>query len=378
MESCSFFEKREETRKKSTLDKEKLKFKGLVAVATLLAVAVVAVLLAGTAVAEEVRGGAVFEDDFESGDLSKWNIVSGEWEVVAEGENQVAHLTRSSEKYRRAVSKTTVPDGVVITAKVKGDATGDVTDTTVGFYSNSDASKYWWFDLGVCSRIGLGYYNESGRHVVIDGCVVPTVETKNNIWYNVKIQLTNGEIQTKVWEDGEAEPADWQLSYSGATIYGNHIVIGTEYGQDDEEFWFDDVRVLSEMISVSTDRENYTIGETVLMTLAINRSAESAREMQLELGLKKPCDDEDLLYQSGAFTMPAEFKWNATVPFPIPYTFWIPSGEYCFIGTLRDPTTGEEIASDRACFEIDDNPWMKTGEEKLRGSSSGLLELELP
>ena len=100
--------------------------------------------------------------------------------------------------------------------------------------------------------------------------------------------------------------------------------------------------------------------------------------MQLELGLKKPCDDEDLLYQSGAFTMPAEFKWNATVPFPIPYTFWIPSGEYCFIGTLRDPTTGEEIASDRACFEIDDNPWIKTGEEKLRGSSSGLLELELP
>jgi len=130
-------------------------------------------------------------------------------------------------------------------------------------------------------------------------------------------------------------------------------------------------------ISVTTDRENYTIGETVLMTLAINRSAESAREMQLELELKEPFDEPDLIYNSGAFWMPAEFKWNATVPFPIPYTFWIPSGEYCFIGTLRDPTTGEEIASDRACFEIDDNPWIKT-EEKLRGSSSGLLELELP
>jgi len=132
------------------------------------------------------------------------------------------------------------------------------------------------------------------------------------------------------------------------------------------------------LISVTTDKENYTIGETVLMTLGINRSAESVREMSLELELKEPNDEPDLIYNSGPFWMPAEFEWSATVPFWIENSIWIPSGEYCFIGTLRDPSTEEVIASDRACFEIDDNPWIKTGEEKLRGSSRGLLELELP
>ena len=234
---------RGENKKMNT--KKKLKSNGLVAVATLLVVAVVAVLLAGTAVAEEVRGGAVFEDDFESGDLSSWNIVSGEWEVVAEGENQVAHLTRSSEKYRRAVSKTTVPDGVVITAKVKGDATGDVADMGIGFYADSNASKFYFVGLGYGDHLDIRYIDPLiGKEVLVEN---QDVVQRNNVWYNVKIHLTNGDIHTRVWEVGEAEPADWQLSYSGATIYGNHILIGTEYGQNNEEFWFDDVRVLSEI-----------------------------------------------------------------------------------------------------------------------------------
>jgi len=72
-----------------------------------------------------------------------------------------------------------------------------------------------------------------------------SVVTSNNIWYNVKINLEESNISAKIWAVGSSEPSDWQISYSGAVKFGEYIVIGTEGGQDNEEFWFDNISVTS-------------------------------------------------------------------------------------------------------------------------------------
>ena len=121
---------------------------------------------------------------------------------------------------------------------------------------------------------------------------------------------------------------------------------------------------------VDSDKGNYTIGETVGMSLSINRSAEVPRVMSLELELKEPCDEPDMLYKSPAFVMPAVFQWNVTVPMRIDYSIWVSGGEYCFIATLRDPSTSDVIARDTARFNIDDVPWM----EKLKSLEKEMMK----
>jgi len=123
-------------------------------------------------------------------------------------------------------------------------------------------------------------------------------------------------------------------------------------------------------ISILTDRENYTIGETVYMMIEINRSADYPQVMQLELELKEPCDDPDMLYKSPAFVMPAEFQWDVTVPMRIDYSVWVSGGDYSFIVTLSDPSTGDIIARDTTRFYIDDMPWM----EKLKSLEKEIME----
>ncbi|MCD6457176.1 MAG: hypothetical protein J7K81_10395 [Methanophagales archaeon] len=54
----------------------------------------------------------------------------------------------------------------------------------------------------------------------------------------------------------------------------------------------------------------------------------------------------------------------------IDYSTWISGGEHCFIATLRDPSTGSVIASDKACFDIDDVSWM----EKLKSLEKEMMK----
>ena len=121
------------------------------------------------------------------------------------------------------------------------------------------------------------------------------------------------------------------------------------------------------VISVVTDKTNYTLSETVYVTLEINYSAEYPVVTVLELELKEPCDTPDLLYKSPWFIMtPPVFQWNATVPIHINDSMWVSGGWHSFIATLIEPNTGRVIWKDSACFKIDDLP------EKKR------VELETP
>lgn len=181
----------------------------------------------------------MFYDDFESGNLDKWNIILGDWEVIVQGVNHIAHLKQSSVLCRRAVSKISVPEPVLIEAKVKGNASGDVADMAVGFYSTVDASKFWMIDLGTWEYLGIKYFDGTYHHVTYTDTIVDS----NNVWYNTNTCIKDGSIYTKRWKPSHAKPNWWQLSHSPATIFGNYIVIGAARGEDNEEFWFDDVRV---------------------------------------------------------------------------------------------------------------------------------------
>lgn len=188
----------------------------------------------------------LFYDDFEDGTLDKWNVIRGDWEVInGTGGNHIAHLNRSSIWRRIIVSNDTVPEDIYIEALVKGDATNDIADTTVGFYSNGEGSSFYWVMLGggisSGNRLSIGRTINNTEYILVDNS---SVTTNNNIWYNVKIVLRENSIFAKIWEVNNNEPSNWQISYSGATPFGNHILIGGEAGQDDEEFWFDNISVL--------------------------------------------------------------------------------------------------------------------------------------
>jgi hypothetical protein len=184
----------------------------------------------------------VFSDDFQDGTLGKWNVVLGTWEVISEGTNLVAHLTPGSTQGRRMVSVDAFPGNMLITAKVKGDCDpiDEGADTAVGFCSNSEGSSFYFVVLGRNSELAI-YRFDNG---VLDELVVNFgITSYNNVWYYLKIQLASSTIYAKRWEVGSSEPSDWQISYAGATQYGNHILLGGIAGQHNEEFWFDDVTV---------------------------------------------------------------------------------------------------------------------------------------
>ena len=177
----------------------------------------------------------------------RWDMVPDPAGVLG----QVLHMSRASAPLnRRAVTIWSFPDDITIEFWARGSAGGgDVADTTIGFYSNADASSYWGFDLGIGSTKQLIYYIGGGcggcpYGGVCSGsrCVLGVVggSTSNNQWYNVKVHINNGDIDAKAWLLGVAEPVGWdlQISPGPAAIFGDHIMLGTEYGQDNEEFWF--------------------------------------------------------------------------------------------------------------------------------------------
>ena len=355
--------------------KNKTKSKGLVASAVLVAVAaVVAVLLVGTASAYyPERAGTVGYWHFDEGSGSVAYDSSGEG-----NDGTIYGAGWTSGKCGGALSF----DGVDDRVKLPNSVINGLTDVT---------SEFWVKTTDTCAGIITGansgqhneyliYWdsaNEIMTHIKGQSYPTPVTALTDGNWHHVAVVRSGSEVS--VYVDGTFE-GNWTDAPTGAlTIDPNGLWLGGDQdcvGGCWEEIQqldglLDEVRILNRALSaeeiledyrstaiifVTTDKESYTIGETVKMTLELNRSEAVPRVMSLELELKKPGDDVDMLYQSPAFPMPAVFQWNATVSFPIEYSIWIPSGEYCFIGTLRDPSTGDAIASDRACFYVDDVP----------------------
>ena len=127
---------------------------------------------------------------------------------------------------------------------------------------------------------------------------------------------------------------------------------------------------LPTIITISTDKQAYNIGEIVSMTIEINRLGEYPQQMSLELWLKEPYDDPDMIYKSSTFIMPVVFQWSVTVPIRIDNSIWIPGSKYSFRAILRDPKTGDIIAKNGAGFIIDDVSKM----EKLKSLEEEIMK----
>ena len=184
----------------------------------------------------------LFSDDFEDGTLNKWNVVLGSWNVVTEGTNHVAHLASGTVFYRRIVSVAGVAGTTLLTAKMKGnsDQTDPCADMAFGFYSNIDASSFYYFMIGggKPNYIMLGEFYGGAPHRL---CYNYSANVQNNVWYDVKVKLEGSRIDAKVWRTDGSEPTNWLISWTSATPYGDHLVLGGIDGDQNEEFWFDDV-----------------------------------------------------------------------------------------------------------------------------------------
>lgn len=101
-------------------------------------------------------------------------------------------------------------------------------------------------------------------------------------------------------------------------------------------------------VSISTDSTVYTPGETVLLNLSISNPTANAYPSRLTLDIILPTGAGINLI-SKWFIMPSGFKAAKTIPFPIPNSTFVPSGDYRFNATL---TYGSNTTSSEASFTI--------------------------
>ncbi len=200
----------------------------------------------------------IFSDDFEDGTLNKWNVVSGgsDWEIISDNGNNMAHLKMDiTPPYRRIVSINSMEQNIIITVELKGNSdhpTPGIADMSFGFYSDSEANNYYIVALGYNDILHIAKYENGIEEVLANN---PSIISTENIWYNLKIKLYNNNIFAKRWETGTEEPNDWQISHSGATPFGNHILLGGANLEDHEEIWYDNIEV--EVINIIFVPDDY-------------------------------------------------------------------------------------------------------------------------
>jgi len=182
-----------------------------------------------------------FFDDFQNSNLGKWSIIRGIWGIDFKDENYFIH-TNAYLIYRRyIISNETIPKDSIITAKIKSNSvTNQNSDASIGFFANKNGSCYFVNLKGEDDNLYINRWNEDKRENE-ELIVNYDIESKDNIWYNIKIMLHNNNIFVKRWETNENEPSDWQLFYYDVSPFGNHLLLGIMPGGKYEEAWYDDI-----------------------------------------------------------------------------------------------------------------------------------------
>ena len=248
------------------------------------------------------------------------------------------------------------------------------------FYKDTNYTPNWGGSLGFVDVKrgpvpGYGiefdnYYNPfdpSGNHIaLIKDDVgnhiiwVDDARTEDNKWHNVTVEVSVSSVKvildggTLFTWSGTLNRTFGGIGFSASTGAGNnwHII--------------DDVEITYKAypsVSVSTDKTNYTLGEVVRMHLAIS-GGELPVLTKFKLEHQGP-EGTELLYESAPFTLPPNFSWDRTVPFPIPVSPFVAGGSHTFIATLVEPTTGTIIARDSTSFYINDTFLQKRKIEML-------------
>ena len=253
--------------------------------------------------------------------------------------------------------------------KIRFDFRESGSDATVNIFLDPPSEEDWWND-----PIGVGHSGEINGDVLnflhsfgpnsgwggkvgvcddIEGGDLPARSApypKDGEWVTVRVMMSETGFEVlSVGEKGYHREESCAYDLSGVKYIG--VGFGDQYRTKVE---VDYIKVYYGPVSVSTDKERYKLGETIKLLLYINRSADMPVVAQFTLELEEPGGTTDMIYQSGAFTMPAEFQFTTTVPFYIPVSYFVVDGEYSFVATLIEPTTGTILGKDTATFYVED------------------------
>jgi len=105
---------------------------------------------------------------------------------------------------------------------------------------------------------------------------------------------------------------------------------------------------------MSTDSASYSLGNTINLTIVINRTSAFPQVAKFSLELEDMDGKPDKIIETASFIMPSKFYVNKTLQFQIPNSPFVSSGRYGFKGSIIDPNFNTTLVSDVTYFEISD------------------------
>ena len=170
----------------------------------------------------------VFACTFQNTALAKpWRTIGGTWQVQ---QGVLRQLDAGLDDPSKAVLVTgdaeELASGIMVTAKLRLDT-----------WRGDDQARA---GVGLCCDPDNGYglnlaFNRGQLQFVHDyvtwapGCAF---SYQTGVWYWMKLCKTPGVLQGKAWRDGEAEPADWMVSWTGfdKSLTGYPALLGSSGG----------------------------------------------------------------------------------------------------------------------------------------------------
>jgi formylglycine-generating enzyme required for sulfatase activity len=172
----------------------------------------------------------LFVGTFQNAPLAKpWKTIGGTWQVQ---QGLLRQLDAGLDDPSKAVLVIGEPDelasGIMVTARLRLDT-----------WRGDDQARA---GVGLCCDPDNGYglnlaFNRGQLQFVHDyvtwapGCAY---SYQTGVWYWMKLCKTPGELRGKAWRDGESEPADWMVSWTGfdPALSGYPALLGASGGPD--------------------------------------------------------------------------------------------------------------------------------------------------
>ena len=261
---------------------------------------------------------------------------SGDEWVLTDGEGEISGVEISGVRESIALLKKRIAvdtsKPLTVEYKIRFDFRYNGSDATVNIFLDPPANESWWNDpisVGGHGEINGGVLNflyrfgpnsawggKVGVCDDIDGADLPAKSApypENGEWVTVQVKMNKTGFGV-VSKGERGYYREESYAYNNLSGVKN---IGLGFGDSHRtKVEVDYIKVFYEhepVVTASTDKASYKLGETVNLRLGINRSAETAVKAEYLLELEEPAGETDRIYQSPPFLLPAEFQWSATV-----------------------------------------------------------------
>jgi hypothetical protein len=188
--------------------------------------------------------GPLFHDDFSSATLgTAWSTKGGSW-VQQNGVFSQTSMTDGDPK-KAMVTDQTYPSDAIVTARVRVDTwtNSDLARAGIGLYTDPTTGN--GYNLVFHSRNGVRRLEFLNDKVAWGNGVDFAFTT--GVYYWFKLQMVNGVLSGKVWQDGTTEPAAWTITQSGWAAHAGAPSLngGSASGGAGATASFDDVTISS-------------------------------------------------------------------------------------------------------------------------------------